>query len=196
MIPASFLEQMIKLGKLLFSSPIYIGLFLIFFLLFLFQFLNVKRNNLIVKVFVSCLFLGFLLFAILGYHEAILTGLDYMIERLVLNLYFPSLAIYVIVILFSYIIFIGTTLGKRFSTVVKRINTAFFSFLQFLFSLFLIVVITNKIDISSRISMYQSSEVTILLQVSMILFVIWLLALMIAYYVKQVQKYFLYQQNK
>ncbi len=190
MIPISLFEQFIKFGELLLSNPLYLGLFIIFVLLFLFQFLNVKRRNVVVQIFVSVLFLGLMAFVILGYRESILTGLDYLIERLVLNLYFPSFIIYMIVILFSYLIFVYTTFHKKFSSIVKKINTGFFTFIQFLFCVFLIIVITEKIDISSRIAMYQSQDLTMVLQMSMILFLLWLLALVVAYYIKLIRKYF------
>lgn len=190
MVPTSFFGQLIKLGKLLISSPIYFGLFIIFILLFCFQILNVKRNSSWVKIFVSILFLGLMLFAILGYHSSIMTGIDYMLERMVLNLYFPSLAIYMIVILFSYGVFVFTIFSKKFTSLVKKINIGFFTLIQFLFSVFLINVITNDIDVSSRINMYQSNDMTIILQVSMILFLLWLLALMIVYYTKLMKTYF------
>lgn len=190
MIPISLFEQFVKFGELLLSNPLYLGLFIIFVLLFLFQFLNVKRRNIVVQIFVSVLFLGLMAFVILGYRESILTGLDYLIERLVLNLYFPSFIIYMIVILFSYLIFVYTTFHKKFSSVVKKINTGFFTFIQFLFCVFLIIVITEKIDISSRIAMYQSQDLTLVLQMSMILFLLWLLALVVAYYIKLIRKYF------
>lgn len=196
MVPVSFFEQLIKFSKLLFSSPVYIGLFVIFILLFLFQFLNVKRENIVVKIGVSCLFFGFMLFAILGYHKAILTGLDYMMEQLILNLYFPSLTIYIVVLIFSYLIFLLTTFSTKFSKTVKRINSSFFTMMQFLFSIFLIIVITEKIDISSRINIYQSTDLTVILQLSMILLVFWLLSLVVAYYIKQIKKYFFRKLEK
>lgn len=190
MIPISLFEQFIKFGELLLSNPLYLGLFIIFVLLFLFQFLNVKRRNVVVQIFVSVLFLGLMTFVVLGYRESIFIGLDYLIERLVLNLYFPSFIIYMIVILFSYLIFVYTTFHKKFSSIVKKINTGFFTFIQFLFCVFLIIVITEKIDISSRIAMYQSQDLTMVLQMSMILFLLWLLALVVAYYIKLIRKYF------
>lgn len=196
MVPTSFFGQVIKLGKLLISSPIYLGLFIIFILLFCFQFLNVKRNNSWVKILVSVLFLGLMLFAILGYHTSIMTGLDYMLERMILNLYFPSFAIYMMIIAFSYCVFVFTMFSKRYTTVVKKINIVFFTLIQFLFSVFLINVITNDIDISSRIAMYQSTDMTIILQVSMILFLFWLLALVIGYYIKLLRKYFFKKEEK
>lgn len=195
MIPISLFEQFVKLGQLLLSSPLYLGLFIIFVLLFLFQFLNVKRHNVIVQIFVSVLFLGLMTFVILGYRQSIVMGLDYLIERLVLNLYFPSFIIYMIMILFSYLIFVYTTFHKKFSTVVKKINTFFFTLVQFLFCVFLIIVITENIDVSSRIAMYQSQDLTIVLQISMILFLLWLLALVIAYYIKLIRKYFIKKEK-
>ncbi len=190
MIPTSFFGQLIKLGQLLISSPIYFGLFVIFVLLFCFLFLNVKRDNVVVKICISVLFLTLMIFAILGYHKSIFLGIDYLMGQLVLNLYFPSLAIYVIVLGFSYLVFVYTIFSKRFSLVIKRINVAFFTIIQFLFSVFLLLVITKKIDVSSRIMMYQSTDMTIVLQISMILFIFWLLTLLIAHYVQLIRKHF------
>lgn len=196
MVPTSFFGQLIKLGQLLISSPVYLGLFIIFLLLFCFQFLNVKRNKSWVKILVSVLFLGLMIFAILGYRSSIMTGFDYMIEKIVFNLYFPSFAIYMIIIIFSYFVFVLTMFGQRYTNTVKKINIVFFTLVQFLFSVFLLNVIMNKIDISSRIAMYQSNDMTIILQVSMILFLFWLLALVIAYYMKLMKKYFFKKEEE
>ncbi len=196
MVPTSFLGQLIKLAKLLCSSPVYLGLFIIFGLLFVLSFLNIKRDNKIIKSAIVIIFLSLMLFAILGYHQSILLGLDYLFTAFAMNLYFPSFAIYVLIVLFSYLVFIFTIYQDKFSTVIKKINLLFFCLIQFLFSTFLILVITNKIDISSRIEMYKSADLTIVLQISMILFLFWALILVLVHYWKLIRKYFISSNSK
>ena len=55
--------------------------------------------------------------------------------------------------------------------------------------------LAENIDVSSRIAMYQSQDLTIVLQISMILFLLWLLALVIAYYIKLIRKYFIKKEK-
>lgn len=170
-------ERILELGKLIISSPLYIGLFLIFFLIMTFLLLNIKKKNKII----TYLFLGSILalfaFVLLGYHQSILTQLDNLIGTIVLNVFFPSWIVYFLVIVISYGIIIKTILHKESSKLKSIVNIVVFSILQFLFASFLIVVLSHNLDLSNRISIYTRSELVTILQFSMTLFLIWMLFL-------------------
>lgn len=170
-------ERILELGKLIISSPLYIGLFLIFLLIMTFLLLNIKKKNKIITYLFLGIILALFAFVLLGYHQSILTQLDNLIGTIVLNVFFPSWIVYFLVIAISYGIIIKTILHKESSKLKSIVNIVVFSILQFLFASFLIVVLSHNLDLSNRISIYTRSELVTILQFSMTLFLIWMLFL-------------------
>lgn len=170
-------ERILELGKLIISSPLYIGLFLIFLLIMTFLLLNIKKKNKIITYLFLGIILALFAFVLLGYHQSILTQLDNLIGTIVLNVFFPSWIVYFLVIVISYGIIIKTILHKESSKLKSIVNIVVFSILQFLFASFLIVVLSHNLDLSNRISIYTRSELVTILQFSMTLFLIWMLFL-------------------
>ncbi len=173
----SFWERILELGKLIFSSPIFIGLFVIFLLIMTFLLLNIKRKNKIITYLFFGTILALFAFVLLGYHQSILTQLDNLIGTIVLNVFFPSWIVYFLVIVISYGIIMKTILHKESSKLKNIVNIVSFSILQFLFASFLIVVLSHNLDLSNRIALYARSELVTILQFSMTLFLIWMLFL-------------------
>lgn len=170
-------ERILELGKLIISSPLYIGLFLIFLLIMTFLLLNIKKKNKIITYLFLGIILALFAFVLLGYHQSILTQLDNLIGTIVLNVFFPSWIVYFLVIAISYGVIIKTILHKESSKLKSIVNIVVFSILQFLFASFLIVVLSHNLDLSNRISIYTRSELVTILQFSMTLFLIWMLFL-------------------
>lgn len=173
----SFWERVLELGKLIISSPLCIGLFLIFLLIMTFLLLNIKRKNKIITYLFFGIILALFAFVVLGYHQSILAQLDQLIGTIVLNVFFPSWIVYFLMIVISYGIIIKTILHKETSKLKSIVNIVSFSILQFLFASFLIVVLSHNLDLSNRISLYARSELVTILQFSMALFLIWMLFL-------------------
>lgn len=113
------------------------------------------------------------------YSEQLLSFVDYLIECIVDNILFPNLTIYATIIIAANIIIIKTIIDKRIRPYIRNINVVGFTMMQILIFLIVNNIIDNKINIYEKLSIYTNQELLILIQFSMIVFVIWMIVLLI-----------------
>ena len=97
------------------------------------------------------------------------------------NIYFPSIYVYISVLVISFIAFITSLLNKMMYKIYKIINTSMFVVNNSLFVIILNIIAKNKIDIFSVNSLYTNTSLVAILELSMGLCVLWILALTAAY---------------
>lgn len=186
----TFVEKISVLFKLLFSSPIIIGIFAFSMILMILLFFYSKLNKKIMKFVFIFIYVALIGFALFKYGKYFLTSIDSFVTLFMANIYFPIIPVYVFIMLISFIIMIITLSSKNNHRIVKIINTIFFTFIQMLFALFVYIVEMNNIDISENSNLYSNEQTMTLLELGMGLFVIWLLVLIIIFYLKKADKIF------
>ena len=178
MVQATFLEQLQTLGNILISNPyvFYIALIAIGSILIL-ELSNKFKSKKIVKIL--CLTVYFVVFGTLlfFFHEQIFTLIDYLINNIFILLFFPNLAFYTLVILVINIILIKSIIKDKKS--IKHMNIVFFVVFNIIFYLIIDNIIKNNINIYEQLSIYTNNELLILIELSMKLFLIWLVLLLI-----------------
>lgn len=191
----TFLDKIQVLFKLLFSSPIIIGIFAFSMFLMIILFLNSKFNKKIIKYIFIILYLLLIGFSIYKYGSYFLTSIDSFITIFMANIYFPIIPIYIVIMLISFIIMICTLSSKSKFKSVKIINTIFFTLIQMLFALFIYIVEANNIDVSANTNLYTNEQTMTLLELGMGLFCIWIVVLIVIYYLKKADKIFKVKVN-
>ena len=191
----TFIDKIQVLFKLLFSSPIIIGIFVFSMILMILLFFNSKLNKKVMKIIFISLYVLIIGFAVVRYGSYFLTSIDSFITLFMANIYFPVIPVYILIMLISFIIMIITLNSKSMHKVVKIINTVFFTLIQMLFALFVYIVESNKIDMSSNNNLYSNEQTLTLLELGMGLFFIWLLVLLIILYLKKADKIFKVKNN-
>lgn len=186
----TFIEKIQVLFEMLFSSPVIIGIFVFSLALMILLFYYSKLNKKIIKLIFIVLYVSLILFAVIKYGSYFLSSLDSFVTLFMANIYFPTIPVYVFIMLLSFIIMIVTLSNKRINKIVKIINTVFFSIIQMLFVLFIYIVETNNIDVSTNQNLYTNEQTLTLLELGMGLFVIWIIVLLIFYYLKKADKIF------
>ncbi len=181
----SFIEKINVLIKLLFSSPVIIGIFVFSMILMILLFFYSKINKKIMKFFFIIIYMAIIGFAVVKYGKYFLTSIDSFVTLFMANIYFPIIPVYVVIMFISFIIMIVTLGSKNNHRIVKIINTVFFTFIQMLFALFIYVVESNKIDISTNTNLYSNEQTMTLLELGMGLFVVWIILLIIIFYLKK-----------
>jgi hypothetical protein len=144
-----------------------------------------KLNKKIMKFIFIILYVSIIGFAVFKYGKYFLTSIDSFVTLFMANIYFPIIPVYVVIMLISFIIMIVTLSSKNKHRIVKIINTVFFTFIQMLFALFIYVVESNKIDISTNTNLYSNEQTMTLLELGMGLFVVWIIILIIIFYLKK-----------
>lgn len=185
----TFFDKIQVLFKLLFSSPIIIGIFVFSMILMILLFFSSKLNKKIIKYIFIFVYVGIIGFSIIKYGSYFLTSIDSFLTLFMANIYFPIIPIYVAIMIISFIIMI-VTLTKNKTRFIKIINIVFFTLIQMLFALFIYVVEVDNIDLSTNTSLYTNEQTMTLLELGMGLFFVWVLILLVIFYLKKADKIF------
>lgn len=176
----SILEKM----KILFNTLLDFKIILIFtgLLIFLtFLYIIKKLNS---KRYTKCIILSLiisLLISILDNQKALSSTFDDFTTIFFRNIYFPSVYVYISIIVIILISTIVALLNNNTKKVYKVINSSAFIVNSILFILILNIIAKNKIDVFSINSLYTNTSLVVALEISTGLFLIWVGLLLIAY---------------
>ena len=175
----SIFEKLDCLLQIISSSIVYSGFLVILaiiILLLIFKKINKK------KAIILMLINNIVLFSItiINNIKEISKVFDNIATNFFTNIYFPSTYTYLFILTVINITCIKGILNKE-SKAYKIANTICFFIIQFIFVLILNIVATNKIDIFVKKSLFSNTNLVILLEMSINIFLIWLLARTIIY---------------
>lgn len=97
------------------------------------------------------------------------------------NIYFPSVYVYVGTLLIVAIAFITSMFNKMLNKVYKIINGITFVMNNILLAIILNIIAKNKIDVFTPNSLYTNINLVAVLEISIGLFVLWILSLIVVY---------------
>lgn len=97
------------------------------------------------------------------------------------NIYFPSVYVYVGTLLIVAIAFITSMFNKMLNKVYKIINGITFVMNNMLLVIILNIIAKNKIDVFTPNSLYTNINLVAVLEISIGLFVLWVLSLIVVY---------------
>lgn len=178
-------EKMEVLLNLILDSNLYIV-----FVLFVFGILLLKLANKVsdkkmclIIYFFEILTLGFVIYE--G-REFLLKTFNKLIDNVFLNFYFPSIYVYLFIFVFSITVFVYTFLNRFISKVYKNITYTYFLIFNFIFILFLNVMSKNNINIFEKASLFTNNESLILLELSTLVFFIYLVIMSLVYFTNSI----------
>lgn len=192
----TFIDKIQVLFRLLFSSPVIIGIFAFSMILMILLFFYSKLNKKIVKFIFIIIYVALIVFSVVKYGGYFLTSIDSFVTLFMANIYFPTIPVYVLILLISFIIMIVTLSSKKKTKFIKVVNTVFFTLIQMLFALFIYIVEFNNIDVSTNTNLYTNEQTLTLLEFGMGLFVVWIVILLIVFYLKKADKIFKVNKNE
>ena len=108
------------------------------------------------------------------FHDSLFPLIDMFIERLFYLFYFPTGAIYMITLVTSHIIFMITLGNKKLEKTTKRINFLGFGLMQILCINILRYLSISDIDLTNELNFVQNQTMIGILELSMIVFVVWM----------------------
>ena len=97
------------------------------------------------------------------------------------NIYFPSVYVYVGTLLIVAIAFITSMFNKMLHKIYKIINGITFVMNNILLAIILNIIAKNKIDVFTPNSLYTNINLVAVLEISIGLFVLWILSLIVVY---------------
>ena len=168
------LDKLDRILNYLTSSFLSIGLLLIVILFFTILFLNINRNKKIVKTIASIVLFVAALSMIIVFNEYALYSMDVFIKWILHYIYFPSMAMYFMIILFVTFILISTIHNKEMTKFKKRINIGTFAVLYFMFLCVISIAVVDNIYFTNLNSIYEHDTLVSFLQISNMIFFFWI----------------------
>ena len=173
----SFLEKIDILFKMSQSSYLYLLVILILLVLgIIFSTTNkrtITRNK---KIYI-----GFSIFTLISmviiYHTSLSKIFDYMMNNLFIAIYFPNLAIYLAALIITNIIVWISIFHFQTSEAIKKLNCIIYILMNYLLFLILSTINKKQLDIFTQSSVYGNKQATALIELSSIIFIVWIIYL-------------------
>lgn len=137
-----------------------------------------KKTCFILSTISTFLLIGYVIF---NNSSSLALVFDSIMDDLFTNIYFPSTYAYLFVYFFMNISILGSLINIKHKSTYKTIHGVFFIIINFLFALILEFIASNKIDIFKKTSLFSNKNLIILLELSIMVFVFWLLTLGLVY---------------
>lgn len=171
----SLIEKLQILMKIIFSSPLFLFCFL--FLIIILGLLIISRTTKlkISKWFFVGIWAILFLIIIINYSDIVIKLTDEVLNYIFKILYFPDLPIYVVILIISNILLILSIVSKNIKKSYKVLNITTSIILDIMLVLVIDIVSRNNIEIYNSINIYTNSDLLVLLEVSIAIFVSWLL---------------------
>lgn len=184
MVEYTLLEKIRTVFNLVTNSPLFLIL-LFGILLMIIDILFISKKDkktkkiyAIVSVIIVILFMN-------SYLESITSILDTIAKNIVAMIYFPTILQYIIMLLVSLIILAISIFSKKINNIVRRVNIFVLVINGFLFFLILDQISGSNVDLSNKISIYSSTLLMILLELSIFIFIVWITGLILYKIIKK-----------
>lgn len=171
----SLIEKIKILFEYMFSSFLSIGMLILSLLLLCILLININIKNKYINIAALGIYLGFALGIIISYSDYVQLCINSFVKMLLNYVYFPSPFIYFITFAFITIFMIKTIFSKKMTNIKKIINYVFFSILYFLFMSFVVLAVYSGVDIYDVTSLYKNDIILSIVQISNLLFLIWII---------------------
>ena len=116
---------------------------------------------------------------IILYHGPITNIFDYMMNNLFIAIYFPNLAIYFAALIITNIILWISLFHSKTSEIIKKTNIIIYILMNYLLVLILSIINKDNLDVFSQSSVYNNKNATALIELSSLIFIIWIIFLVI-----------------
>lgn len=180
----SLLDKIKILFNTIISKPFFSLSALIGVILTVLMIIDIVKHKKIRKRYYIAGWFFIFIFIITKYMKIIPTLVDNLINQIFLTLYFPSIGVYMLLLIIINIGFIYTLI-KNIHKSYKILTGIISIILDLLFIIIINIILDNKIDITSEITLYTNSNLLVLLELSTALFVSWiLLIIFISAYLK------------
>ena len=175
----SFIDKLGVLIDVSASSKLFVLVIAFFFFLGIAFYKTSNSNKKNTKtIYIGCM-LFVVLFLLISYHKSIGNMIDYLTDNLFILIYFPNLAVYFAAIIIANIILIVSLFNYKVSKLIKNINISVYCILCYILALVLYLIDKYKLDVFKIESVYQNRNAQALIELSSIIFIVWILFLII-----------------
>lgn len=178
MVEYSLLDKIKTVFNLIVDSPLFLIL-LLGIVLMIVDILFISTKDRKTKIIYTIVSFIMIFFFMNSYLDSLLKIFDTIIKNVVAIIYFPTVLEYILMLLISIIILLVSIFSKKMNKAIKRINAFVLITNSFLFFLILDEIASSEVDLSNKISIYTNSNLMMLLELSIIIFVVWIVGLVL-----------------
>ncbi len=175
----SFVDKLKVLIDVSSSSKLFVLVIAFFFFLGLVFYKTNEKNKKNVRSIYIAIILFVVIFLLVSYYKSIGNMVDYLTNNLFILIYFPNLAAYLTAIVIMNIILIVSLFNYKVSKLIRNINITVYCVLNYILALILNVINTYNLDVFKTESVYQNRSAQALIELSSIIFVVWILFLIV-----------------
>lgn len=154
-----------------------IAIMLVLTILFIFKKLSNKKYTILMSLSI----LLTLIISIIGNYKILFKTFDNFTTIFFNGIYFPSIYIYLSILLVVAVAFITSILSTKKKKVYKIINSIAFILNNIFFIIVLNIIAKNSINVFEISSLYTNSSLVAILELNMGLFILWIVSLIVAY---------------
>lgn len=159
-------------------------------------FLNKQIDNKKLFRVVLLINIGAFLIMLFLNSEQLITIYNSIIDKIFMNFYFPSVEVYLFILLFMFVVLFVSIFNIKMKKSYKITNIiAFFSFF-YLFLMLVNIIVTNNLNIFDINSIYTNKEAVAILELSTLVYALWLITLLIISISNTVCAYILNKKKK
>ena len=175
----SFFDKLKVLLDVSLSSKLF--LLVIAFIIFIgvvFYTTNKKNYKTTRTIYLVCM-LFIVVFLIMSYYSSIGNLIDNLMNNIFILIYFPNLAVYVAALIISNVILLVSIFNYKASKLIKNINITVYCILSYILALILSLISKYNLDVFSNESVYQNKSAQALIELSSVIFIVWILFLIV-----------------
>lgn len=170
----NLLEKLEILMKLITNSQV-LMVTTIFISIALVLFLNKQIDTKKLFKIVLLINLGSFLIMLFTNYKEILSIYSNIVDKIFMNMYFPSVEIYMFILVFMTIVLLSSIFNFKMKKSYKLTNIISFFIIIYLFLSLIYVVTTNNLNIFVASSIYTNKEALTLLELSTLVFALWII---------------------
>ena len=140
-----------------------------------------KLNNKKYVIFMSLSMILTFIISIIRNHKVLFNTFDNFTTIFFNGIYFPSIYIYISVLLIISLAFITSILNSNKKKIYKIINSITFIINNIFFVIILNIIAKNSINVFEMSSLYTNNSLVAILELNMGLFILWVTALSVVY---------------
>lgn len=166
------------IGNLILSSPFFLMTLIIGLIMVILMIISIRKYKKITRGLMIGVWLFLVLFIVIRYNDYLYVLFDNLINNIFMQIFFPSLVTYVIILLISTGILLYSLFSQNLKKIMKIINFIFTFIIWFLTLLTLDIIVNSGVNIYEPLTIYSDKTLLVLVEMSMIVFVLWMLLLL------------------
>lgn len=185
----SLIEKLQLLMNVVATSPLFLFCSMLGIAVLIFYIINIKKEKKINKwIFVSIW--GLLaLILVINYNSVVLSLIDNLLDGIFKTIYFPNLAIYIVLLIISNVSFFYSIFSEKINK-KNRISNFVEALIVDILLIFIIdIVQKNNINVYDELSIYSNSNLLVLLELTSSIFISWILVNLLISAHEKLKKY-------